>query len=230
MDLKGEFMFVYEFINNESEYIGWIGSNKKGYVLNTTRQKSPKLMALHHANCRLISQYNDMAKEGGFTERNYIKVCSNSISDLRVWVARHGRADGSFTLECSMCKVNLVAERVKFDPLRKMDIDTEESVLESKSLTLAERRDKLNQSSKYPERMEITTTAFKRNPDVIAEVLLGANGICQSCKNSAPFNRSSDGSPYLEIHHVLPLSEGGEDTVSNALALCPNCHREKHFG
>jgi 5-methylcytosine-specific restriction protein A len=26
------------------------------------------------------------------------------------------------------------------------------------------------------------------------------------------------------------LAEGGEDTVENALALCPNCHRRLHFG
>jgi 5-methylcytosine-specific restriction protein A len=26
------------------------------------------------------------------------------------------------------------------------------------------------------------------------------------------------------------LSEGGGDTVDNAVALCPNCHRECHHG
>jgi len=26
------------------------------------------------------------------------------------------------------------------------------------------------------------------------------------------------------------LAEGGKDTVENAAALCPNCHKEAHFG
>nr|WP_275041241.1 HNH endonuclease signature motif containing protein [Halomonas meridiana] len=48
--------------------------------------------------------------------------------------------------------------------------------------------------------------------------------------NLAPFNRKSDGSPYLEVHHRKPLAEGGDDTVANAIALCPNCHRAAHYG
>lgn len=47
--------------------------------------------------------------------------------------------------------------------------------------------------------------------------------------DDGPFRRL-DGEIFLEVHHIIPLSEGGEDTVANAEALCPNCHREKHFG
>ena len=36
--------------------------------------------------------------------------------------------------------------------------------------------------------------------------------------------------PFLEVHHVKSLSDGGEDTLDNVIALCPNCHREKHYG
>lgn len=35
--------------------------------------------------------------------------------------------------------------------------------------------------------------------------------------------------PYLEVHHVLPLSKGGPDTPQNCVALCPNCHRAMHY-
>ncbi|MBP6603727.1 MAG: HNH endonuclease [Verrucomicrobiales bacterium] len=27
-----------------------------------------------------------------------------------------------------------------------------------------------------------------------------------------------------------PTQSGGEDTINNAAALCPNCHREVHHG
>lgn len=75
-----------------------------------------------------------------------------------------------------------------------------------------------------------TTFVYTRNPDVVAERLYLANGICDDCKMKAPFNRKSDNTPYLEVHHIKPLSEGGKDILTNTVALCPNCHRKRHFG
>jgi len=94
----------------------------------------------------------------------------------------------------------------------------------------AARRIRLANASKFPRTETTTGRVFIRNPDVIAEVLEIAAGICGGCKTSAPFYRKSDGRPYLEVHHRILLSNGGEDTVSNAIALCPNCHRQRHYG
>ncbi|WP_226536417.1 HNH endonuclease [Fictibacillus halophilus] len=87
-----------------------------------------------------------------------------------------------------------------------------------------------NRISLYPEIYEVTTKAFKRNADVIAEVLIRANGICEKCNKKAPFNRAKDGTPYLEVHHLKRLIDGGEDGIKNTIAVCPNCHRELHYG
>ena len=57
---------------------------------------------------------------------------------------------------------------------------------------------------------------------------INANGICQLCGNPAPFN-NSDGTPYLEMHHIIWLSRRGEDSIENTVALCPNCHRKMHI-
>lgn len=70
---------------------------------------------------------------------------------------------------------------------------------------------------------------FVRDPNVIAWVLEQAAGTCEACGDKAPFRRD-DGEPYLEVHHVRPLAEGGPDTVDNAIACCPNCHRHLHHG
>lgn len=94
----------------------------------------------------------------------------------------------------------------------------------------AERQLRLAQANDTPARVPVTSFAYVRNPDVVAEVLSQANGACQRCRNSAPFNRRSDGTPYLEVHHRVLLAKGGKDTVANAIALCPNCHREAHYG
>lgn len=81
-----------------------------------------------------------------------------------------------------------------------------------------------------PVKISLTTTMFVRNPDVVAEVLHRASGMCEVCVQPAPFTRKSNGSPYLEVHHRVRLADGGLDTVENAIALCPNCHRASHYG
>ena len=31
------------------------------------------------------------------------------------------------------------------------------------------------------------------------------------------------------MHHIVWLSNGGEDSTDNTVALCPNCHRKMHI-
>jgi len=69
---------------------------------------------------------------------------------------------------------------------------------------------------------------FARDPRVKAWVLNNANGICESCDRPAPF-QGPDGRPFLEVHHVHTLAEGGADTIHNSVAICPNCHRALHY-
>ena len=85
------------------------------------------------------------------------------------------------------------------------------------------------QTKTKPELRETKTLAYVRNPAVVVLAKRYAKGICQDCLKPAPF-KTKDGEPYLEVHHKRPLSEGGLDTVKNATALCPNCHRKRHFG
>lgn len=92
------------------------------------------------------------------------------------------------------------------------------------------RQHRLSSASKIPEQIQVVSITFRRNSDVVAEIMIRANGKCERCGSGAPFIRAKDGSPYLEVHHWTPLGDGGEDTVQNAGALCPNCHRELHFG
>ncbi|WP_288379382.1 HNH endonuclease signature motif containing protein [uncultured Massilia sp.] len=71
-------------------------------------------------------------------------------------------------------------------------------------------------------------TSYVRDPAVKAWVLQAANGHCEGCGAPAPF-KGMDGLPFLEVHHVMPLSSHGSDTTANAVALCPNCHRRCHY-
>lgn len=114
---------------------------------------------------------------------------------------------------------------------KKIENEFQNELELSKRISTEKRQQKLKQLQNVTsERIEVITVVFKRNPDVVIEVLNRANGICEKCHNKAPFLRKSDRSPYLEVHHKIRLADGGNDTVENAIALCPNCHREAHFG
>ncbi|MBX4150736.1 NUDIX domain-containing protein [Paenibacillus lautus] len=106
---------------------------------------------------------------------------------------------------------------------------TAKEVHKARETDKALRRERLKHADKIPGSVQVVTTAYKRNPDVIVEVLLRSIGCCELCGKPAPFIRASDLTPYLEVHHKIPLADGGEDTVENAIAVCPNCHRAEHF-
>ncbi|MFM0160788.1 HNH endonuclease [Paraburkholderia sediminicola] len=107
----------------------------------------------------------------------------------------------------------------------ELDVKVDRALNDSRAV----RAERLLKANKTPERIIVSRREFRRNPDVIAEALKRASGICEACKNPAPFSRPN-GQPFLEVHHMQRLADGGEDTVENAIALCPNCHRERHYG
>jgi 5-methylcytosine-specific restriction protein A len=49
------------------------------------------------------------------------------------------------------------------------------------------------------------------------------------CNNGAPFI-DANGLPFLEVHHIFRLADDGPDLPQNVAAICPNCHREAHYG
>lgn len=73
-----------------------------------------------------------------------------------------------------------------------------------------------------------TTTSYVRDRYVSEYAKQRAQGYCQLCEKPAPFV-DRDGKPYLETHHIVWLSDGGEDSIANTVALCPNCHRKMHI-
>lgn len=122
--------------------------------------------------------------------------------------------------------------RLGFDLKREpKDFDAEFLRRIKKSLeNPAARSNRLAKAPKMPSLVVREVVTYERNTDVVAEVLARAKGICQGCNKPAPFLKKSNGEPYLEVHHVKQLADGGEDTVENAIAVCPNCHRKAHHG
>jgi len=76
-------------------------------------------------------------------------------------------------------------------------------------------------------RKRVSTFQHERDENVAAYAKHRAAGFCDLCERLAPFLKKG-GEPYLEVHHIIWLARGGEDTISNTVALCPNCHRKMH--
>ena len=76
---------------------------------------------------------------------------------------------------------------------------------------------------------EARRIAYDRSRSVREYVLARANGHCEACRKPAPFAREN-GQPYLEPHHTRRLSDGGADHPRWVGGICPNCHREIHYG
>lgn len=142
----------------------------------------------------------------------YEKIGSGNLISMRDVAKKHKLLIGS--------PMSLVDMEIKF----------EEEVRKSISDSPDKRKTRLSNAAKQPTKITVTSQVFIRNPDVVAEVMHRAAGVCENCSKPAPFFKKKDGKPYLEIHHKIQLSDDGEDTVQNAIALCPNCHRKLHFG
>ena len=123
-------------------------------------------------------------------------------------------------------------ELIKLDRLitaEQYNKELEDDIKNIQQLSDAELKDRISKSEK-PDVITVVSKVYKRSPEVVVATLRRAKGYCEKCGCKAPFIRKSDHTPYLEVHHKIPLSNGGGDNLDNTIALCPNCHRELHFG
>ncbi len=81
-----------------------------------------------------------------------------------------------------------------------------------------------SQTGEVKERIQ---RVYKRSGLVAQYARMRANGICEACLTQAPFLTPS-GEPFLEIHHIDRVADGGADRFDRVAAICPNCHRRCH--
>jgi 5-methylcytosine-specific restriction enzyme A len=97
----------------------------------------------------------------------------------------------------------------------------------ARRLSLEELLAPAKRAKQQPSRRIAQTSAYIRDAAVAEYVKRLANGQCDLCEKLAPFQNKQN-EAYLECHHVIWLAQGGEDTIGNTVALCPNCHRKMH--
>lgn len=94
-------------------------------------------------------------------------------------------------------------------------------------LSSIELKDRAGRSNEVPGERIVSAKRYERDPYVVEWAKRKADGVCQLCHSPAPFV-TTQGDPFLEIHHIIPLGQKGQDTIENTVALCPNCHRKMH--
>ena len=106
----------------------------------------------------------------------------------------------------------------------------EDGPLAKPRLSLLELRDMLRSRGGMPKKGGQTQQEYKRaNDDTKLYAKLRADGVCECCRQPAPF-RNLQGQAYLEVHHICRLADDGPDLPLNVAAVCPNCHRRAHSG
>lgn len=129
--------------------------------------------------------------------------------DRKVWIFPLGFLEDTFTVPVELS-------------------DYKDRLQEKKALYLTE-KDLYERATQVEQvgKRKATTSVYVRNVHVSAYVKKRANGHCDLCGAPASF-KDRNGQPYLECHHVEWLSRGGEDSIDNAVALDPSCHRKMH--
>ena len=74
---------------------------------------------------------------------------------------------------------------------------------------------------------------FERSPDVnrkygrawkrIRDRYAAAHPLCERCLKEGQLT------PVEEVHHILPISQGGTHDARNLMSLCQSCHTKIHL-
>ncbi|HOX97057.1 MAG TPA: HNH endonuclease signature motif containing protein [bacterium] len=105
----------------------------------------------------------------------------------------------------------------------------EENVIETSFTDLRKRAyENAKEEAQISENLAVVKNRIKSQA-LYLYILARSKGYCEACDSQAPFLRRN-GEPYLEIHHIDEVCNGGADSPENLVALCPNCHRRVTSG
>ena len=212
-------MDVLIWKNDDIGYNKWVFENQNGFIANF-KFKDNSYCVLHKANHNLA----DRSKKTTLNPRTgnyYYKVTSNDINELLEWIVSKNSNFYKDKIFCKKCKIERdLVYNIKLSDNFEQYINDIYFIL---NFTKPERP----RAKKIPNLVINSSKGRYRDPRVGAWVMYRASGHCELCEREAPFFKRNE-LPYLEVHHIVMLSNGGEDTPKNTAALCPNCHRFLH--
>lgn len=120
-------------------------------------------------------------------------------------------------------KISQYLSKIESNFEEYITIDDEDEIYQFEIGAAAARAPKLSSSLRYP-----------RNPSVALRALKAANHLCEGDPEHETF-LSISGNPYMEAHHLIPISlqdrfDVSLDVPENITSLCPTDHRKIHYG
>lgn len=86
-----------------------------------------------------------------------------------------------------------------------------------------------------PAKKPKVTYGWNRDRVIVEQVLKADKYLCEIDPHHKTFIARKNDEMYLEGHHLIPISRQDDfakslDVYANIIGLCPNCHRQLHFG
>ncbi|MBI3581975.1 MAG: HNH endonuclease [Nitrospinae bacterium] len=86
----------------------------------------------------------------------------------------------------------------------------------------------LEVNKRSPEKREYLIETYARNRGWVKEAKdkFGFACLYPECSNAF---KKPDKTPYIEVHHIISLHDGGEDAIWNLAVVCAHHHKMAHF-
>ena len=195
--------------------------------LQTTIEAYVQMLDLAKANEPFVKKdaYRELATIYGRSEKAY----EYRFQNISAVLALLGRKWLPGLLPAKNVGTQVVARTERL--LAKVESRPPSDLAEFESKVSQARKSSKRTKPKGNDKPDVTHSmrqSYTRDSEVKGWVLREAKGVCEACGENAPFVNHAD-EPFLEVHHVVTLADGGPDTIENAVAICPNCHRALHY-
>ena len=166
-------------------------------------------------------------KKQGIENKNYITI-QKTLKSVTVDLEEVAEVFSSL-LKCK------ILEKLDNDDAKEnlLSLWLNESIIKALKSKKFELYHPVNQIKKI-EKQKITRFAYNRRNDLAKKIKEDAKYKCAVDESHFTF-LTEDGIPYMEAHHLIPMSmQGGFlnslDVEENLLCICPTCHRNFHHG
>ncbi len=219
--------FLPEKVKNEKTALSFIGYEKRQSIISKTFFEFPDVLATVPDSIGIFIK-DDFEIWLPLLDKSNTSFIEKAINRRELFPqSKTAHSVGAISYLSTMVNRQLLNPSFVLEAMYQNDIQLSKEI---KKLSDEKLNELLPKNRQKPKKLSVTSFVYERNHYIIEKSKRLANGICQDCGQSAPFINKKTGEPYLEVHHIIPLSADGIDNIENVVALCPNCHRKRHYG
>lgn len=223
-----KFPYIFIFTGNNGEQYGYTdGYNKEG-VFNYTGEGQEGDMKMTKGNLAIRDHQKNRKSiylfEKVETGYNFVGLCNYIDDRIEKLNDRNGELRDAIVFRLDVKNIEEITSSINSVEAPKAVYITKPS----KGKSLQQLREiALSSTPTHASTQEKIQSIQNRSTAIKLYAQKRANGICEGCNEIAPFETKSG--PYLEVHHLTRLADGGADLPQNVIELCPTCHRKAHY-